>query len=350
MEKRNKIWITILSVIGVLCLVAACVLFLRQAYRNHQSKIRLEALRESAAEVENASSPNVDGTEDNALSPAFSHDAESSEEAASSLSADGSKDNGSSHDVESSNAPDNNFAEEAYTEEAYTKDATESFDTASASESAGENAEKDHPSQAEPNPYADVFTAYEDIVAWLVIPDTIIDYPVVWTPEDENYYLYRDIDGNKDKNGCLILDTDSSVDPLSTNLIIHGHNMRSGAMFGNLTDYEDLNFYKEHKQIILYTKECRRSYEIISVFRSQVYKKKDTVFKYYKFFQANTQEEFEDFYQNIKNLSQYDTGVTAEFGDRFLTLSTCVYHVEQGRFVVVAKEVESSDPYLPVQE
>lgn len=326
MEKRNKIWITILSVIGVLCLVAACILFLGQAYRSHQSRLRLEALRESAAKDENASSPNVDGTEDNAISPTFSHDAEST------------------------NAPDNNFAEEAYTEEAYTKDATESFDTASASESVGENAEKDHPSQAEPNPYADVFTAYEDIVAWLVIPDTIIDYPVVWTPEDENYYLYRDIDGNKDKNGCLILDTDSSVAPLSTNLIIHGHNMRSGAMFGNLTDYEDLNFYKEHKQIILYTKECRRSYEIISVFRSQVYKKKDTVFKYYKFFQANTQEEFEDFYQNIKNLSQYDTGVTAEFGDRFLTLSTCVYHVEQGRFVVVAKEVESSDSYLPVQE
>ncbi len=326
MEKRNKVWITILSVIGVLCLVAACILFLGQAYRSHQSRLRLEALRESAAKVENASSPNVDGTKDNALSPAFSHDAESSI------------------------APGNNYAEEAYTEEAYTKDATESFDTASASESAGENIEKDYPSQAEPNPYADVFTAYDDIVAWLVIPDTDIDYPVVWTPEDENYYLYRDIDGNKDNNGCLILDTDSSVAPLSTNLIIHGHNMRSGAMFGNLTDYEDLNFYKDHKQITLYTEECRRSYEIISVFRSQVYKKKDTVFKYYKFFQANTQEEFEDFYQNIKNLSQYDTGVTAEFGDRFLTLSTCVYHVEQGRFVVVAKEAESSDPYLPVQE
>lgn len=326
MEKRNKVWITILSVIGVLCLVAACILFLGQAYRSHQSRLRLEALRESAAKVENASSPNVDGTEDNALSPAFSHDAESSI------------------------APGNNYAEEAYTEEAYTKDATESFDTASASESAGENIEKDYPSQAEPNPYADVFTAYDDIVAWLVIPDTDIDYPVVWTPEDENYYLYRDIDGNKDNNGCLILDTDSSVAPLSTNLIIHGHNMRSGAMFGNLTDYEDLNFYKDHKQITLYTEECRRSYEIISVFRSQVYKKKDTVFKYYKFFQANTQEEFEYFYQNIKNLSQYDTGVTAEFGDRFLTLSTCVYHVEQGRFVVVAKEAESSDPYLPVQE
>ena len=61
-------------------------------------------------------------------------------------------------------------------------------------------------------------------------------------------------------------------------------------------------------------------------------------------------KEFDDFYNNIKQLSQYDTGVTAQFGDHFLTLSTCVYHVEQGRFVVVAKETEPGDHYLPIQE
>ena len=201
-----------------------------------------------------------------------------------------------------------------------------------------------------PNPYAKAFLANEDMVAWIQIPDTNIDYPVMWTPEDENYYLYRDFDGSDNKNGCLILDTDSSLDPLTTNLIIHGHNMRSGAMFGNLTDYEDEEYFENHKQIILYTEECQRNYEVIAVFRSQVYKKSAQVFKFYKFFQADTQEEFDDFYNNIKELSLYDTGVTAEFGDHFLTLSTCVYHVEQGRFVVVAKEVESGDSYLPVQE
>lgn len=201
-----------------------------------------------------------------------------------------------------------------------------------------------------PNPYADVFASNPDIAGWLVIPDTVIDYPIMWTPEDENYYLYRDVDGSDNKNGCLILDTDSCVSPLSTNLIIHGHNMRSGAMFGNLTDYEDPDYCENHKRITLYTEECQRNYEVIAVFRSQVYKKKDTVFKYYKFFQANTEEEFNDFYQNIKNLSLYDTGVTAKFGDHFITLSTCVYHVEQGRFVVVAKEVETGDTYLPIQE
>lgn len=204
--------------------------------------------------------------------------------------------------------------------------------------------------EAVTNPYRDAFLANEDMTAWLQIPGTDIDYPVMWTPEDEEYYLYRDFDGSDNNNGSLILDTDSSIDPLTTNLIIHGHNMKSGAMFGRLTDYEQDAFCREHKDIILYTEECRRNYEVIAVFRSQVFRKSDDVFKFYMFFQADTQEEFDDFYDNIKEMSLYDTGVTAEFGDHFITLSTCVYHVEQGRFVVVAKEVEKGDIYLPFSE
>ncbi len=199
------------------------------------------------------------------------------------------------------------------------------------------------------NPYAEKFLANKDMAAWLVIPDTNIDHPVMWTPEDENYYLYKDFNGKKNSNGSLILDTDSSLDPLTTNLIIHGHNMKSGAMFGNLTDYENQDYFETHKNIILHTKECQRNYEVIAVFRSQVFRKSDKVFKFYKFFQADTEEEFNDFYDNIKDMSLYDTGVTAEFGDHFITLSTCVYHVENGRFVVVAKEVENGDTYLPVE-
>lgn len=193
------------------------------------------------------------------------------------------------------------------------------------------------------NPYKDSFLANEDMAAWIKIDGTVIDYPVMWTPREETYYLYRNFEGKEDKNGCLLLDTDSSLNPLTTNLIIHGHNMRSGAMFGTLTNYENEEYCKEHNIITLYTEEYERRYEVIAVFRSQVYKKTDQVFKFYKFFQADTQEEFDDFYQNIKALSLYDTGVTAEFGNHFITLSTCVYHVEQGRFVVVAKEIETGD-------
>lgn len=202
---------------------------------------------------------------------------------------------------------------------------------------------------AVPNPYTESFLANSDMAGWLLVPGTNIDYPIMWTPEDENYYLYRAFDKSDNVNGSLILDADSSLNPLTTNLIIHGHNMKSGAMFGNLTDYESKDYYEDHKQIILYTEECQRNYEIIAVFRSQVYKKSDDVFKFYKFFQADTQAEFDDFYQNIKELSAYDTGVTAQFGDRFITLSTCVYHVTNGRFVVVAKEIEPGETYLPIE-
>lgn len=200
------------------------------------------------------------------------------------------------------------------------------------------------------HPYRESFLANADMAAWLQIPGTAIDYPVMWTPRDEEYYLRRGFDGSSNRNGCLILDTDSCVSPLTTNLIIHGHNMKSGAMFGTLSDYESEAFYLEHKNLSLYTREVRRNYEIIAVFHSQVYKKSDTVFKFYQFFQADTEAEFDDFYQNIRSLSLYDTGVTAEFGDHFITLSTCANHVKNGRFVVVAKEIESGDSYLPIEE
>lgn len=199
------------------------------------------------------------------------------------------------------------------------------------------------------NPYKDYYLANSDMVGWLVLPGTVIDYPVMWTPRDENYYLKRDFNGKKSNDGCLILDTDSSLDPLTTNLIIHGHYRKTGAMFTCLHQYEDKDFYEEHKQIILHTEEKEIIYEVVAAFRSQVYRKKDTVFKFYKFFQADNQAQFDDFYKNIKKLSIYDTGVTAEFGDNFITLSTCAYHVENGRFVVVAKEVGTGNTYLPIE-
>ena len=140
---------------------------------------------------------------------------------------------------------------------------------------------------------------------------------------------------------------DSRVDPMTTNLIIHGHNMKSGAMFGDLEKYKDESYFQEHREMLLHTEEGLHTYEVIAVFRSQVYKKTDQVFKFYQFFQADTQEEFDDFYNNIMELSLYDTGVTAEYGDRFLTLSTCSYHADRGRFVVVARETGCETSYAP---
>lgn len=198
------------------------------------------------------------------------------------------------------------------------------------------------------NPYKDWFLKNSDMAAWLKIPDTIVDYPVMWTPEDEEHYLYLNFDGVKQKGGCLILDTDTCMDPLTTNLIIHGHNNKN-QMFGDLYMYEEKTYRDAHPYIYLYGKDYQHVYEVMAVFRSQVFLTTDSCFKYYNFYNAYTQEQFNYFYDNVKSLQYYETGVTAEFGDRFLTLSTCSYHVTNGRFVVVAKEIEQGDVYEPFE-
>ncbi len=200
--------------------------------------------------------------------------------------------------------------------------------------------------------YRSLYEINTDMVGWLTIEGTVIDYPVMQTMEDESYYLSVDFYGQPNQNGCLVMDTDSVVgtgtkadgymdgEAPSTNLIIHGHTMRSGDMFGDLDLYEDEAYGKEHSRICFDSLYEEREYELIAVFYSQVYYESEDVFKYYKFFQADTQEEFDDWYGHIKELSLYDTGVTAELGDEFITLSCCAYHVEDGRFVVVAKRTK----------
>lgn len=314
MKQPKRIVSVILTVIAIACILTAGILSARHIQQDKRSEDIWEELRASADQPPESDPPSGSGSDKAPDAPEESLPTDSLSPGSEAAAADGS-------------------------------DAPQQADQPS--EAAADEPTADEPA-AVPNPYADSFLANPDMAAWLQIPGTDIDYPVMWTPEDDTYYLYRDFEGNENQNGCLLLDEDSCPDPLTTNLLIHGHNMKSGAMFGNLTDYEKESFYEDHKQIILYTKECRRNYEVIAVFRSQVYKKTDQVFKFYQFFQADTEEEFDYFYQNIKELSQYDTGVTAEFGDRFITLSTCVYHVTNGRFVVVAKEVEPGEYYLPV--
>lgn len=200
--------------------------------------------------------------------------------------------------------------------------------------------------------YAVLYEENPDIIGWLSIEGTHIDYPVIQTPEDEEYYLYRDFYGEENRNGSLLMDTDSAVGVgcreqayiggtrPSTNLMIHGHTMKSGLMFGKLSLYEDEAYGKEHSTICFDSLYEKREYELIAAFRSQVYNKSDKVFKYYQFFQADTEEEFQTWYRNIKEMALYDTGVTAQFGDEFITLTCCAYHVEDGRFVVVGKRVK----------
>lgn len=161
--------------------------------------------------------------------------------------------------------------------------------------------------------------------------------------EDDEYYLHHDFYGEESRYGCLYVRGQADVDTPGTNFIIYGHNMKDGSMFGDLDLYRKESFWREHPRISFDTLYEERTYEIIAVFRSRVYQPEEDVFKYYQFYQADNQEEFSWFYENIKELSLYDTGVTAVFGDTFLTLSTCAYHVEDGRFVVVAKAAAAGE-------
>lgn len=337
MKKYKRILAFLLGILGTCCIIAAGIIFLQKqiadtAHRKLMETLRSQTPTVSAPETpvppEGNENPESSGDSENGVSSANSEDPENGSNPGSSESSENGANPGSSEGSEDDAKPGSNANPE------------DSGDS------------ENIPSQPEPveNPYLASFLANEDMAGWLQIPDTEIDYPIMWTPEDENYYLYRGFDKKENQNGCLILDTDSCLEPLTTNLIIHGHNMKSGAMFGNLTEYENPEYFEAHRQIILYTPQCRRNYEVLAVFRSQVYKKTDTQFKFYKFFQADTQEEFDDFYSNIKELSLYDTGVTASFGDHFITLSTCAYHTDHGRFVVVARETDCGETYLPVNK
>ena len=184
--------------------------------------------------------------------------------------------------------------------------------------------------------FEELYAVNSDLAGWLSIEGTEIDYPVVQC-EDDEYYLHHNFYNEEDKYGCLFMRDYADINTPGTNVIIYGHSMKDGFMFGNLDEYESEKFYAEHKLINFDTLYEERVYEIMAVFPSRIYGEEEDVFKYYQFYQADTEEEFQDFYKNVKRLSLYDTGVTAEFGDTFITLSTCAYHVEDGRFVVVAK-------------
>ncbi len=186
--------------------------------------------------------------------------------------------------------------------------------------------------------YKTLYNKNKSLIGWVKIDDTNIDYPVMQTVNN-TYYLDHNLEQEYDKNGSIFLDKDCDVLKPSMNLIIYGHHMKSGKMFGSLDKYSNEAFYQEHKFIYFDTIYEKGKYEIMYVFRSKVYNEDEIVFKYYQFIDANSAEEFYSNMEEMSKLSLYDTGVTAQYGDRLLTLSTCDHSEQDGRFVVVAKKV-----------
>lgn len=174
---------------------------------------------------------------------------------------------------------------------------------------------------------------FPDVQGWLTIPDTGIDYPVLQSGMDEpEYYLRRNYQGDYDMNGSLFLQADCSLTE-SGNRIIYGHNMNSGAMFGNLEKYAAKSYWQEHPKVFLQTAAGMEVYEIAAVLKADV-----SMFPFQQAFQ--NQQDVEAYVEQAKAQSLFETGVNGADCETVLTLVTCSYEWTEARNVVVAVKVQ----------
>lgn len=180
-----------------------------------------------------------------------------------------------------------------------------------------------------------------DFAGWVKIDDTKVDYPVMYTPNDSErgeYYIHRNFEGEYSAAGLPFVDRNCDLQLPTDNIILYGHNMNAGTMFHDIIKYEDREFYDSHKTFTFDTIYEDGTYEVIAMFYGQIQDEDSTAFKYYEFVNAGSEEEFMNFVANVKAMSVIDTGVDVAYGDKLITLSTCAYHVKDGRFAVVAKK------------
>lgn len=178
-----------------------------------------------------------------------------------------------------------------------------------------------------------------DYVGWLTIPDSNVDYPVMHTPENQNYYLYKDINKQYSKAGSLFLSAGSDINE-GLNALIYGHNMQNGTMFRDIYRYKDKEFFDSHKRISFDINDEIREYEVFAVCKTKIHDRSYRGFKYTQYDYIYSREMYDEYIKNVKSMSLYDTGITPEYGERLITLSTCSYHTEDGRLFIVGVERE----------
>ena len=180
-----------------------------------------------------------------------------------------------------------------------------------------------------------------DMVGWIQIEGTRIDYPVMQTPADPNYYLKHDFEKNYTDYGCPFMQADCDALAPSDNLIIYGHNMKNGSMFADLAKYGSKDFWQAHKTVWFDTELGSSAYEIFAVIHTTVQAESADAFPFYRFVNAASPEEFADYVSACKARVLYDTGISAEYGDKLLTLSTCDNITDNGRLLVIAKQTKT---------
>ena len=188
--------------------------------------------------------------------------------------------------------------------------------------------------------YETLLKENSDMIGWIKIEDTVIDYPVMLTPNNEEYYLRLDFNKEYSWRGTPFLNKEADIENISDNMIIYAHNMDDGTMFHDLEKFRDVNFYQEHKTFTFDTIYHNGTYEIVAIFKTVDDPSHELYIDYYRFFNIQDETVFNQQIQKYKQMAFYDTGVTPEFGDKLLTLSTCEYSNKNGRLVLVARKVE----------
>ncbi len=184
--------------------------------------------------------------------------------------------------------------------------------------------------------YSALYSQNNDFVGWLAIDGTNISYPVMQTKESPDYYLRRGFDKKYSYHGVPYVEEACDIG-VSDNIIIYGHNMLDGSMLSAVDKYKNKDFYETHKYITFNTLEEYGTYEVIAVMKSSP--KLEQTFQYYGFINAWDKDHFANYIYDIKSYSLYDTGVSANYGDKLLTISTCEYSVDNGRLAIIAKKI-----------
>ena len=178
-----------------------------------------------------------------------------------------------------------------------------------------------------------------DMVGWIRINGTDIDYPVVQRADDPTYYLKHNFEKNYTDYGCPFMQADCDALAPSDNLIIYGHNMKDGSMFADLAKYRSKDFRQAHKIVRFDTALGSSAYEIFAVIHTTVQADSADAFPFYRFVNAAAPEDFAAYVSACKARALYDTGISAQYGDKLLTLSTCDNITDNGRWLVIGKRI-----------
>jgi sortase B len=200
------------------------------------------------------------------------------------------------------------------------------------------------PAVVTPPPILADYTALHDqnpeMMGWLKIEGTPIDYPVMQSSADAyDYYLSHAFDKSDDINGTLFIDARNHIIDRDTNVIIYGHNMKSEKMFGSLKHYLDQSYLDAHPTIQFDTIYEKATYQIVAVCLSKVEYQDEASFRYYNFLETDSEASFNEYLANIRQLEVFDKDIDAKYGDKLLTLSTCNNYIEDGRMFIVAKKI-----------